>query len=533
MTEHRFNRRQLLGMGAKTGAGVVAAGAIGYVGHIFPSSSPAAGGTYASTGSTSTTSPPSSTSAKKPAGADTVDHFASRPDLQPPRVSVTRRAGAFRPSAGAPRYVFVSPKGYQTDGPGQQGLMMLDTAGNLVWFLPLVGSSSAPFDLQVQTYRGKPVLTWWQGKVLAGYGEGLCHLADSSYRQIATVQAGNGLKADLHELNLTPEGTALITAYRTADADLSALGGPAKGQVFACQAQEVDVATGKLLFSWDSLDHVPVTETYAKLPTGKSKGPFDYFHINSVSLAPDGDLLISARNTWTIYKVSRSTGKIAWRLNGKKSDFAMGKGTNFYWQHHARAHPGGELSLFDDGASPPEEVQSRGIVLRLDTKAGQPATAQLVRQYTHPAKLLADNQGSMQLLGDGRVFVGWGDEPYFSEFTKDGTLVLDGRFPADDQSYRAFTSDWTGHPTESPALAVEGDTTGGTTVYASWNGATELSSWVVLSGKSPSNLTAAGRSRRVGFETVISVVSSDKWFAVAALDRQGKEIGRSKPVQRK
>ncbi|MGH9101569.1 MAG: arylsulfotransferase family protein, partial [Acidimicrobiales bacterium] len=325
MAGERWGRRQFLGRAMAAGGGVVALAGSGYAGYRWPRGS---GGGSAPT---SPSSPPSSVPAR--GDTDAVDHFVTRPDLTPPRVTVTHRRLSGLPAPAGPRYVLVSPKGYQADGPGQQGLMILDRRGRLVWFLPRPGHSSSPFDLQVQTYRGQQVLTWWQGTVVTGHGQGSCHVADSSYREIATVQAGNGLQADLHELCLTPHGTALITAYRTAAADLSAIGGPRRGQVLACQAQEVDVQSGRLLFSWDSLDHVPVTESYGKPATGKSAAPFDYFHINSVSLAPDGDLLISARNTWTVYKVARPGGEVVWRLNGKRSDFEMGGGSRFYWQH--------------------------------------------------------------------------------------------------------------------------------------------------------------------------------------------------------
>ncbi len=520
MSSDRWTRRQFLTRGVGAGGGLALLAASGYTGYRWPGRD-STEVSKASSPTTSTTTAPAATD------TEDVNHFVSRPDLRPPRVTMTRRPGSFAPSPSAPRCFFVTPKGYETTGPGEAGLMIVDSRGGLVWFLPKTATSVAPFDLQVQTYRGKPVLTWWEGTVISGYGRGTCTIADSSYRPIATVRAGNGLDADLHEFNLTPQGTALITAYRTATTDLSALGGPTAGKVLACQAQEIDIATGKVLFSWDSLDHVAVTETYQDLPGGKQEAPFDYFHINSVSLAADGDLLISSRNTWTVYKVDRSSGKIVWRLNGKKSDFTMGKGTKFYWQHHVRAHSADELSLFDDGSSPPEESESRGLVLHVDTGTMR---AELVRRYVHPSRLLAANQGSVQLLDDGHVLVGWGDQPYFSEFERDGTLVADGRFPTDDQSYRAFTYGWTGQPTDEPAIAVQSDTTGGATVYASWNGSTEVHTWQILSGPSASALSSTATARRADFETVISVDRATGYFAVEALDRHGHKLGRSKAV---
>lgn len=505
----RIGRRQFLVTALGAAGELAALAGAGYIGYRLPRSVAAAAAT---------------------AARGQVLRFVSRPDLSPPAVTVTR-SPAFLSGPGAaaaPRYILLSPKGYNTTGPGQPGLMIVDTTGNLVWFRPLPSPASAPFDLQVQRYHGQPVLTWWAGTVVSVYGEGMGYLADAAYRTIATIRAGNGLQVDLHELNLTPQGTALITAYRTADADLSALGGPARGQVLACQAQEIDIASGRMLFAWDSLDHVPLTESQQPLPSGPNDGPYDYFHMNSVALAPDGDLLISSRNTWTIYKVSRKGGQIVWRLGGKASDFRRGPGAAFYWQHHVRALGGGRISIFDDGASPPEEPQSRGIVLSVDETSKQ---ARLLAQYTNPARLLADNQGSVQVMSDGRVFVGWGDQPYFSEFAADGTMLLDGRLPADDQSYRAFTADWAARPVDQPAVAVQSSTAGGVTLYASWNGATELAGWQALAGPSAETLAIAARARRTGFETAIAVNSSGPYFAAVALDAAGRQIGRSTSIR--
>ena len=325
--------------------------------------------------------------------------------------------------------------------------MICDYNGGLVWFSPSTAQTTK-LDFNTQTYRGRPVLTWYEGPVINGHGEGMAVIADTSYRRIHTVSAGSGLKADLHEFVITPQDTALITAYRPVSADLSALGGPASGQVLAGVAQEIDIATGRVLFEWDSLDHVGVTESYKALDgAGTDANPFDYFHINSIAIAPDGDLIISARNTWAVYKITRPGGAIAWRLGGRKSSFAMGPGTRFYWQHDARPHGDSSLSLFDDGAIPQEERQSRGIFLDLDTATMR---ATLARQYVHPAPLLARAMGNTQLLPHGNVLVGWGTEPYFSEFTHDGQLVRNGRLPANDPSYRVFVQGWSGVPRRAP-----------------------------------------------------------------------------------
>jgi len=256
-------------------------------------------------------------------------------------------------------------------------------------------------DFRAQSYRGRPVLTWFQGMGL----DGTDYIYDDQYHQVAEVKAGNGYLTDFHEFLITPWNTALILADTFRTANLTSIGGPADQKVFDGIVQEIDIATGKVLFDWNSLDHVPLTESYQKLMGGTSSTPYDYFHINSVALAPDGDVIISSRNTWTVYKVSRSSGKIAWRLGGKKTDFTAGPGAHFAWQHDARMPAADVLTVFDNASAPPVEPQSRGLLLNVDTKAMH---VTLKQAYRHPAGLLADNQGSVQLRGDGRVLVGWG-----------------------------------------------------------------------------------------------------------------------------
>ncbi len=183
--------------------------------------------------------------------AKDVQHFVSRPDLTPPKVTLTHVAAAAKL-----QYLFL---GLANSGPGQGGAMIMDTRGDLVWFSPDTANNSK-MDFQLQSYRGEPVLTWFQGKVVrGGHGEGVVVIADSSYRTIHTIRAWDGLTADFHDFVVTPQGTALVTAFRTVDMDLSALGGPADGWLLSGVAQEIDIATGKLPFSWDSLDHVPLS----------------------------------------------------------------------------------------------------------------------------------------------------------------------------------------------------------------------------------------------------------------------------------
>ena len=307
-----------------------------------------------------------------------VRRFASRPDLKPPAITVLQRA--HRTAGGL---VFVAP----SSGPGQRGAMIFDDAGELVWFHPV--AHKAATDFKVGLYHGKPVLTWWEGTVVNGLADGEWVVLDSSYRELARFSAADGRRSDLHELVVTPHDTALVTSNETAVWNLASVGGNRHGQVVGGVVQELELPSGRLIWEWRSLEHVAVDETEIK---GKPGPRFDYFHINSIDVAPDGNLIVSARNTWAAYKVSRRTGRILWRLGGKRSDFTLGRGARFEWQHDVREHAHGLVSLFDNAAAPQEEPQSRALILVLDTKRMH---ASLEHAYAHrPNRVLAHFLGS-------------------------------------------------------------------------------------------------------------------------------------------
>ena len=441
--------------------------------------------------------------------------FFTEPDLRPPVVRVTNLDPTSATSS--PRFILFAPRVVASAGGAQEGVMIVDRRGRLVWFKPITAGSD--FDFNAQSYNGRPALTWWQGRLVSAHGYGTGEIADDGYHTIETIRAGNGLQADLHELVLTSAGTALITAYETTTADLSSQGGSRNGKLFVGHAQEIDLKTGKVLFDWDSSKFVPVSESYEVV---NPKGTYDYFHINSVAETDDGNLLISGRNTWTLYKVDRSTGKILWRLNGKRSDFTLDSAARFYWQHHGRAHGSTMITLFDNAVR--KGPQSRGLVLSLDTAAKR---VSLKHAYVHPAGLNSTALGSVQLQPDGRVFMGWGDQPYFSEFAPDGTLLLDGQLPIGVRSYRAFVSDWVGHPSGQPKIVARTNPAGGFVVYASWNGATEIARWTILAGTNKAKLAPIGSQEWTGLETAVVVNSGGPYFVAVALDQNGHELGRS------
>lgn len=444
--------------------------------------------------------------------------FRSRPDLHPAALSIAGSGGV------GDGYLFLGPGAL---GRVQAGPLIADGDGEPVWFKPLSGAWLANF--RSWSYRGDPVLAWWQGVVVMplGYGRGEGLILDRSYRDLIRIRPAGGRIMDMHELRLTPQGTALFTCYpRVTTTDLSAIGGPRDGQVLESIFQEVDLRTGRLLLEWRSLDHIGVTESYRPLAD-----PYDYLHLNSIDVAPDGNLLVSGRHTFTIYKLDRRTGEVIWRLGGKNSEFDLDSDGWFSWQHDAEMPSPGILTLFDNGydGHTQSESQSRALILSLDEarRSARPAQA-----LYHPSPLLASSMGSVQILPDRHVLVGWGSEPYLDEFAPDGTILADVRLASGQQCYRSFRLPWTGHPHRAPALRAAPDRAGGrSTLYASWNGSTELDSWGVLAGPHPSGLRAIGKISRRGFETAISLNGDSGYVAVTALDPGGRVLGASPTIR--
>jgi len=448
-----------------------------------------------------------------------VRAFVTRPDLRPPTVDVATAL----PTA-APGYLFLAP----FSGPSQFGPMIADETGEPVWFHPLpAASKTVATDFRAQTYRGNPVLTWWEGTVSAsGYGEGECVIADSSYGEIVRFGAANAYAADLHEFTITPRNTALIIASTTQPIDLSASGGPVDGTLLEGIIQEIDIASGSLVFEWHASEHIALDESYF-LP---SDGVWDYLHLNSVDELDDGSLLVSARHTCALYKLDRASGDIVWRLGGRQSDFAMGEGTQFWFQHDARWHPDGTISVFDDGAyslETPNEPFSRAILLRLDTTA---MAAELVRAEANPRNALAFALGSVQVLGDEGMFVGWGTLPECSEFAADGTLRFDASLPGGGWSYRAYRLSWSGSPTTPPAFTVRKNPDRSVQAYVSWNGATDVSHWQIVGGGRRTELAPLRTVARAGFETSVRVTEPPVYLAAVALDARGRTLAVSRVI---
>jgi hypothetical protein len=454
-----------------------------------------------------------------PGDAHAIQHYSTAPTLTPSTVRITTPV---KPGA-APGDLFLAP--YQ--GKGTPGPMIADQSGNLIWFHPLPAARVAT-NFEVQQLDGKPVLTWWQGRVLqVGFGQGEDVIYDTAYKQVGVVRAGNGYHADLHEIRLTPQGTAWIDAFAPIHMNLSSAHGLSDGILTDSIVQEIDVKTGLVMWEWHALGHVPISESHNAAP--KSSYPWDYVHVNSVDPGGSGDVLLSARNTWALYDVDIHSGGVRWRLGGAHSSFKLGAGTRFYWQHDAEFQPGGLISLFDNGSDPPMEKQSRGLLIDANISTH---TAALVKQFTNASKtLLATSQGNTLSLPGGDWLMGYGGLPNFTEYSSSGEVLLDGTLGKNVQSFRTYLAPWSAHAPGAPAVLAQSGVGGSLTVSVSWNGATDVASWQVLAGAAPGSLGVVASAAKAGFQTTIAAPTVGPYVQVRALDAAGTVIGTSAVVK--
>jgi len=416
-----------------------------------------------------------------------------------------------------------------TNGPGagQYGPLIYTPQGRLVWFDRLTGGEVAE-DLSEQRYEDGRELTWWRGRVLSlGFGQGEDLIMNSNYQTLARVTGGNGLRADLHDFQLAAHDVAYITAYNPIRCDLSSAGGERAGAIIDTAIQEIDLKSGLVRWEWHSLDHIGVGESETSAPKGT---PWDWFHLNTIDPQPDGDLFISARNTWASYLLQGASGKVLWRLGGTNSSFRMGPGTETAWQHDGRLQPDGEVTVFDDGANPPVHEQSRALRIALDSTTHE---ARLRSAYTHPdPPLLAASQGNMQTLAGGDAVVEYGSVPELSEYASDGSLLFDAHLPFDMASYRGFRFPWSGRPLSPPAVLANLDSTGEETiVHMSWNGATGVSAWRVLAGQRAGALQPQSKLPADSFESSTILPKRYAYVAVQALGSAGQVLSTSQPAK--
>lgn len=453
-----------------------------------------------------------------------VHEYVTEPGFAPPVV-----VPVMTMASATPGYILLVPRlrGEREEGDPHSGLLIVDTDGEPVWIQRFDGDTYAN-DLAVQTFRGEPVLTYWQGTSSeAGWGHGEYIILNNRYQEIERARMGNGLQADFHDLVLTPRDTAFMMAYPVAEEADSETGAQIRTNV----VQEVSLENGEVLFEWDALEHVGTDESYIEAPAEDDDGnrrAWDYFHLNSVDEDGDGNLLISARHTHALYKIDRETGDVIWRLGGKNSDFTLGEGAEFRFQHDARWLPNGQISLLDNVASDASDAgASRALILQLDEERMH---AELVAEMRNPDGVVSSTQANHQILPNGHHFVGWGSRPSLTEFGPDGSVKRHMVYFSKMHSYRAVLTDWVGEPEYPPTVSAAARDTGVVAVAVSWNGATEVVRWRILAGHGPDDLEVIKAVPREGFETITTIDGEPTFVRVQALDVLGEVIGESDAV---
>jgi hypothetical protein len=423
----------------------------------------------------------------------------------------------------APGVILITPQSLPPSP--LDGSEILDGRGRPVWFRPVPAGQLAT-DLRVQRYRGRPVLTWFEGTLVrsafAGNGmvtafayTGTAYIADAHYHVIAKLK-GVG---DLHEFQLTSRGTALLTDARSLRMDLTSFGGTRNDIIRDGIIKEVDVATGRTLWRWSSLDHIPISESRQHTIRPGDTRPYDYLHINSVAEDRDGNLLVSATNTCTIYKVDRRTGRIIWRLGGRHSTFRLRPGTRFCVQHDAHWAGKNLIRVFDNGTLPRRHA-ARVAWIKINPVR---KTATLVRQIIQPQHRSVKIQGGAQGLPNGDTAVGWGATGRISEYSPNGSPLFDASLPRGRISYRMYRAPWHGRPCTSPTVVTKGSV-----VHAVWNGATGVARWRVLAGPTENAVKPVAEAAWNGLDTAIALPgtsASEPYVQVQALDARGAVLG--------
>jgi hypothetical protein len=419
--------------------------------------------------------------------------------------------------------IFVSPF-YWTKSTVGSYLLILNSKGQLVYYQSVADDLSA-FDFKPQP---NGMLSYFSQQDMTFY------LMDSHYRQVGSYRAGNGYTADLHDLQILPNGNALLMAYDDEAVDMSQVvsGGNKNARVTGLIIQELDPSRN-VIFEWRSWDHFSFGDSTSSLTADK----IDLVHGNALALANDGNLLLSSRNLSEITKINLQTGAVMWRFGGKASMFRFVDGQPFAYQHDVRQLPNGDITVFDNQGTTQNPAVSHAIEYRLDSSA---MTATVVWDYVHTPPVFGQFMGNTQRLPSGNTFVSWG-APYtkqdfayetMTEVAPDGHVLFSLSFDQPYVSYRAFRYPWQGAPDTLPALAFKPASDGITLGY-SWNGATAVAAYKLYGGSSPGDLQLIDEPIKTDFETQshLSGLAPDEcYFQVAALDNYGKELARSKIV---
>ncbi|KAK5110420.1 hypothetical protein LTR85_001030 [Meristemomyces frigidus] len=473
-------------------------------------------------------------------------NFVTRPELRAPRFNVT----VYDANRVTPGYWFVAPyasivqqtqpkRYYQAC---QTGPAIYDGAGNLVWSGACEFRNQNTCDFRPFRSNGSDhlsaILYGWE---LDRKGRGI--IMDSSYEVSHSINVPRAERSmNMHEMQMANDGkTAMYIIHKSDWVDISELSPfgiqEEAGWVFNIGFREVEIDTGKALFEWWALDHVPLSTSSVEIDglDGPPPAGWNFFHMNSVDKNADGDYMISARYTDCIYKISGTDGHIIWRLGGDESSFAL-DAFNFSKQHDARFIEQNAtttvISFLDnasDGVNNVTSDVSTSYLVALETSV-TPMVARVIRRWSRPDGHLSHARGNFQLLPNGNAFTAWSGNAYITEHAFDGDLVMEAGFASERfVTYRSYKHNFTGHPSEPPTLKAyaygTSPATSTTVCYVSWNGATEVDSWDFYRNNSASE--PIGRAQKTGFETMFQATGYYPDVYAQAISASGQVLGRS------
>ncbi|TIA47410.1 hypothetical protein D6C77_10245 [Aureobasidium pullulans] len=426
------------------------------------------------------------------------------------------------------------------------------------------------FGISVQSCNGSDYLVWWSGTNIDGRAAGHFYMLNSTYHSVFNISSVGLKLADAHDIFITPDCHAVITVYEPKPFELEKLGLQDNSWLLDSYIQEIDLATNELVFQWRASDHIDLHESLwlpqiagenAERQGLHKQNAWDFFHVNSVEKDWKGNFLISARHTNAIYYIGGVDGSVLWTLGGKRNQFEDlndGYATDFSWQHHVRwaDEELTTISVFDDRNCryiKSTDPISRGALIQLDFDA---KAASLKHNYRAASHIESFRKGSMQVLPSSNVLLGFGNQPAFTEYAPNGTILWDvhmgpvmagyDRETADN--YRSLKVNWTGTPHWSPKIAAGPTLVNATdlmdaadgnvrdwvearndTVYMSWNGAMELKRWMIFAAAHPLELDSLGSlfatANKTGFETGVLVgrgENSTRFLRAVALDKDEK-----------
>jgi hypothetical protein len=452
--------------------------------------------------------------------------YRTMPDLQVPQLCGNLGVTTSGTEPGS--YLFATP--------GDIGAGIWADDGELIWWQRAIASNE--LNESVIQYRGEPYLAVWSG-TLGTYGDGFVTLYNEHYQVVGDVTATGDFPADeidLHEFQVTPSGDALFGIY---DPVIVMINGSPQ-TVLQYVVQEVSLVssstgihTGQLLFEWDSLTDVPTSAS--QMPDPGPGTAWDYFHGNAITQDGDQNLVVSARNTWGIYKIDDTPGDpdfghVIWQV-GAAGDSQLAQ--PWCYQHDIVALGDDEYSLFDDGGDGPGCLPgttahpARGLIITVNP-ATTPAGLTLDQSFTHDPPIYAAYTGSAQVLPDGGMLIDWANVPEITEYNSSGQVRMDLSMSA--ASYRGFRFEWDGQPLTPPTVAISAGK-GKTTIWASWNGATSVAAWQAIAGPSAAHMApVGGRWEKTTFETTLNLPAEYPVVAVEALSSAGAVLGTSDPV---